>query len=161
MKKLMFTGAILAAVGVSVFSCTKETVKPAAENVQENNAEHVVTKMNGGDLRVFSMSPDGKDAKCDGSNGNCLPDVVIRPSRLQKIVTDLTDNGLSGNDDIVREIIRGHFDELRTVISENLLTDYLNNKLTLSMKENSSTKSVFLIFSSKGEIVNVQPFIFE
>ncbi len=155
MKKSIIKLTAILFLGVSMFSCEKEEIQPTTSSTSFFTA----TEKANGTRRIWYDNgkipgEDGIDFGCKGVGGNCLEDVVVKPSSFA-VFEDL--NNASNNDDLieVKRIISENFNTLSDYISSEDLDKVLNESSILKTRgEVSEGTKLYILFES-NEIINV------
>jgi len=98
------------------------------------------------------------DIKCASTNGNCLDDVIVKPTSGNKVVMQgLIDVIAGGN----QEYIRVYFSNNSTVLSNYFgaddVTFVISGDETVTEEQNTGTKNYFISLTSGTDVIEVLP----
>ncbi len=160
MKKVICTAAILAAF----ISCQKKN-KLTAEASSQTTETTATTKTNHSNARTIptqyrQFSRIQGSYSCSGKDGNCLPDVVVKPKMTDYILlTNLITTVKGGNQQAIKQFFEVNqkalsiympTEEIQAVLAgQDIPTWYINN----------DGVSNYLLFTNKGAVMLVLPLI--
>ena len=161
MKKSMIKLTAILLLGVGVFSCEKEEIRPTTSATSISTSSE---KMNGTRRAWYDNGEvpgnDGIDYGCKGSGGNYLADVVVSPSKYT-IFEDL--NNASNNGDLaeVKRIVSENKTDISHYINSDDLDRVLDNSSELKTRGKVSVGGrLYVVIERKGTVNSVYPMNF-
>lgn len=150
----MYGALFLATVGIGMLSCEKvvpQVKEKATDGEVVSNSETKVSSRP-------AFFDNGVNYGCEGTGGNCLPMVTIRPKSLHHSI----DNIINSNDDpnVVRNEFQSHKKLYLEICSQNAVNGILDGSLTLETRGAIGVPNglFFKFFDiNSNEMIEVQP----
>lgn len=157
MKKIVLSLAV--AAGVMLVACEKKQIETStttsATNANATNSSQTGANERN-DLRKW-FDRGGSDYGCEGSDGNCGPDVIVT-AYTERVINTIGTEASSGDTTGMINTIKSNIDSLIAVAPKQTWGDVVSGKTNLSVRGTvDSSSTAYLLFSQSGKIISVQP----
>jgi hypothetical protein len=141
MKKIIF----ISAMSFLLFSC--ESNDETTTNQQNELSNRVA---NG---KITTYHDDGVSWGCYGAPTDCLPEIVVTPSKISfaRTIVPLMDAVRDQNSGLVRQIFINNQSDLLEYFEQNIINSFIEGDVTLRVRSKVDLKEYYFIFEDSGK----------